>query len=75
MTFERFRLLALALLCAALTLAVRRSIADAANRKDADSSVYAVSSESSAAESAWVIPVEIVEAGQAPRVHQVRVGP
>lgn len=73
MTLDRIRLLALALLCAALTLAARRSIADASGRRGADASVHAVSAE--AAEPAWVIPVEIVEAGQPPRVHQVRVGP
>jgi hypothetical protein len=72
MTLDRIRLLALARLCAALTLAARRSIADAAGRRGADDSVRAIAAESS--EPAWVIPVEIVEAGQPPRRHQVRVG-
>lgn len=72
MTLDRIRLLALALLCAALTLAALRSIGDASGRRSTDGSVHAVSTE--AAEPGWVIPVEIVEAGQPPRVHQVRVG-
>jgi len=74
MTFERIRLVALALLCAALTLAVRRSISDSSGRRAPDGSVHAISADSSGDEAAWIIPVEIVEAGQAPRMHQVRVG-
>ena len=73
MTFDRIRLFALALLCAALTWAVQRSINARASSREPDPSVHPVSAE--APEAAWVIPVEIVEQGQAPRVREVRVGP
>lgn len=73
MTFARIRLLALALLCAALTLAVQRSINASAAKRGPDPSVHPVSAE--APDAAWVIPVEIVETGQAPQVREVRVGP
>ncbi len=71
MSSDRIRLLALALLCAALTLAVRRSIQDAVGRRAPDEALHPASVETP--EAAWVIPVEIVEAGQAPRRHEVRV--
>lgn len=68
----RIRLLALALICAALTLAVRRTLADSPSARSADPSVrpmgigYGIDPER-------VIPVEIVEVGRAPRIHQVRL--
>lgn len=68
MNSDRIRLLALALLCAALTMAARR----AATRGPAGEEAEMNSPEES--ETTWVIPVEIVETGRAPRMHQVRIG-
>jgi hypothetical protein len=68
MNSDRIRLLALALLCAALTLAARRAASHAPERKESE----VISAEESGA--TWVIPVEIVETGRAPRMHQVRIG-
>ncbi|WP_035600877.1 hypothetical protein [Haloferula sp. BvORR071] len=69
MSFERIRLIGVAVLCVTLTLAVRRTLAES-SRESADHSVLPVSTmhEDSAV---WTIPVEIVEAGGTPRLHQV----
>ena len=74
MSFERLKIAGLALLCAALTLAARRTTANTSSRGAADQAVHPVSSVAPGAEPAWVIPVEIVETGEAPRIHQVRGG-
>lgn len=75
MSFERIKIAGLALLCAALTLAARRTIANTSSAGAADQAVRPVSSVAApGAEPAWVIPVEIVETGEAPRIHQVRGG-
>jgi hypothetical protein len=66
--FERVKWIGLLMLCAALTLAVRRNLAS--SRGEADQSVQPVSSMQENGV-VWTIPVEIVETGQAPRLHQV----
>lgn len=69
MSFERIKLIGLAVLCAALTLAARRTIAHS-SVAGADQAVQPVSTVQQIGE-VWTIPVEIVEPGEAPRLHQV----
>ena len=69
MSFERIRLFGVAVLCVALTLAVRRTLAES-SRGAADQSVRPVSTLQDGG-AVWTIPVEIVETGSAPRLHQV----
>lgn len=66
--FERVKWIGLLMLCAALTVAVQRNLA--ASRGGVDQSVQPVSSVQDN-RAVWSIPVEIVETGQAPRLHQV----
>jgi hypothetical protein len=69
MSLERMKLIGLAALCAALTLAARRTIVDS-SRPQLDQGVRPVSTMHEGGE-VWTIPVEIVEVGAAPRLHQV----
>ena len=68
MSFERIKLIGLAVICAALTLAVHRTLANSSG--PVDRSVMPVSATQDGT-AVWTIPVEIVETGQAPRLHQV----
>ena len=68
MSFERVKWIGLFMLCVALTLAVRRNLA--ASRGGVHQSVQPVSTLQGSG-TVWTIPVEIVETGQAPRLHQV----
>ncbi|WP_367873031.1 hypothetical protein [Luteolibacter sp. Populi] len=63
------KLIGVAVLCIVLTLAVRRSLAES-SRGTVDQSVRPVSSMQEGG-TVWTIPVEIVETGEAPRLHQV----
>ena len=69
MSLERMKLIGVAVLCIVLTLAVRRSLAES-SRGTVDQSVRPVSSMQESG-TVWTIPVEIVETGEAPRMHQV----
>ena len=69
MSLERIKLIGLAALCAALTLAVRRTIADS-SPSGYERGLHPVSSQQPSGE-VWTIPVEIVEVGAAPRLYQV----
>lgn len=69
MSLERMKMIGLAALCIALTLAVRRTIADSSSQA-LDQAIRPVSTTQEGGE-AWTIPVEIVEVGAAPRLHQV----
>jgi len=74
MSFERLKMVGLVLLCIALTLAVRRTIASLSPGGPPDQRIQAISatavSDAAAGDS---IPVEIVEAGQVPRVQRVPI--
>jgi hypothetical protein len=69
MSLERMKLIGLAVLCVALTLAARRTITGSPSSAY-EQGVRPVSSSQDAGE-VWTIPVEIVEVGAAPRLHQV----
>jgi len=69
MSLERMKLIGVAVLCIVLTLAVRRSLAESP-RNTAGQSVRPVSSMEESG-TVWTIPVEIVETGEAPRLHRV----
>ena len=69
MSFERVKWIGLLLLCLTLTLAVRRNLA--ASWGGAESPAVQPVSVQQGRGAVWSIPVEIVETGQAPRVHQV----
>lgn len=69
MSLERMKLIGLAALCAALTLAAKRTIVDS-SATQLDQGVRPISTMQEGGE-VWTIPVEIVEAGSAPRLHQV----
>lgn len=69
MSLERMKMIGLAALCIALTLAARRTIAESSPRA-LDQGVRPVSTLQEGGE-VWTIPVEIVEVGAAPRLHQV----
>jgi hypothetical protein len=69
MSFERIKLIGLAALCIALTLAARRTIVDA-SPAGPDQGIRPVSTMQEDG-GVWTIPVEIVEVGAAPRLHQV----
>ncbi len=69
MSFERVKWIGLLVLCATLTLAVRRNLASLRGGEE-HPSVQPVSTLQGNG-TVWSIPVEIVETGQAPRLHQV----
>lgn len=69
MSFERVKWIGLLVLCATLTLAVRRNLA-ASRGGEESPSVQPVSARQGNG-AVWSIPVEIVETGRAPRLHQV----
>ena len=69
MSLERMKLIGVAVLCIVLTLAVRRTLAES-SRGGVNPSIRPVSSMQEGG-TVWTIPVEIVETGEPPRVHQV----
>ena len=73
MFLDRVRFLGIALICAALTLVAWKTVARNREPMPYDETVRPVSAVTPAGGGELTIPVEIVEAGEFPRIHEVRI--
>lgn len=73
MFFERVRFLGIALICAALTLAAWKTVARNREPMPYDETLRPVSAVTPSSGGELTIPVEIAEAGEFPRIHEVRL--
>ena len=73
MLLERIRIAGITMIVAAMSVAGWKAFAGGPVEATRDDSIRPVSTASAGGNSVLTIPVEIVEAGQAPRLHEVRV--
>jgi hypothetical protein len=73
MLLERIRIAGITMIVAAMSVAGWKTFAVAPVEAAYDASIRPVSTSLSGGEEVLTIPVEIVEAGQAPRIHEIRV--
>lgn len=73
MLLERIRILGIALIVAALSVSVWKSFAGNRGLTAQGEATMPVAAGHPAGKAEWTIPVEIVEAGGEPRLHEVRV--
>lgn len=73
MLLERIRIAGITMIVAAMSVAGWKTFAVGRVETAYDASIRPVSTSLSGGEEVLTIPVEIVEAGQAPRIHEIRV--
>ena len=73
MLLERIRIAGITMIVAALSVAGWKAFAGGRVEPAVDDSIRPVSTVLPAGNAVLTIPVEIVEAGEAPRLHEVRV--
>ena len=75
MLLERIRIAGITMIVAAISVTGWKSFAGGRAEASFDDSARSASSTLPDAKGVLTIPVEIVEAGEAPRLHEVRVNP
>lgn len=73
MLLDRIRLAGITMIVAAISVTGWKSFAGGPAEASFDDSTRSASSTSAGSKGVLTIPVEIVEAGEAPRLHEVRV--
>jgi len=73
MLLERIRIAGISMIVAAMSVAGWKTFAGGPMEAAHDGSILPVSTVLSGGEEVLTIPVEIVEAGQAPRLHEIRL--
>lgn len=73
MLLERIRIAGITMIVAAMSVAGWKTFAVGPVETAYDDSIRPVSTSLSGGDEVLTIPVEIVEAGQAPRIHEIRV--
>lgn len=73
MLLERIRIAGITMIVAAISLTSWKALAGRPAEASMDDSIRSVSNAAPGGRGVLTIPVEIVEAGEAPRLHEVRV--